>query len=189
MVHWRKLDTGIRRVAARVRGAGGKACMGRKIAMSAAKRLRQRTNGLVLWGGLSLLLVPHLLAAFQAEEQLSTTKVIVGSATSSPGSPADIPLTLFGRGPSGITTLVITIRFPKKALSMTAATPGLASELAEAKVQTSIQEASDSSDAALLEVTVSGGKTLSPGTLATLKFRVAEEAPLGKLRLELKETQ
>lgn len=146
-------------------------------------------RGLLVWGLLLSIPFAQPLEATQAEEQKSAAKVIIDAVDATPGDPIDIPLLLFGKGPLRIGTVVIEISFPKSALSFVRADPGLGSMMAEAEVRATQKEASGDPDVSLLEVTVAAKEALKPGTLAYLKFRVSTEAPLGTLRLELKETK
>lgn len=115
----------------------------------------------------------------------SQPRVNVGVSTAKPGDIIDIPITLSASDTVKVGTVIQTVSFPKKALSLTKAELGLAGEQSQAEIKTDVKD--DSADATLsdLVATISSKGLMKPGILAYLKFKVATDATKGTVVLKV----
>ena len=138
---------------------------------------------------LSLLLMGFLSAPGAAQERRLEPTLHAGFSTAKPGDPVDIPLTLSGAEQPQVGSIRAELTYPKNALTFVRAEAGLASEMAEADVRGTIQDASDEPNLSLLTVSISPKKPLRPGILLYLKFRVPTESKKGRVQLKVRSVQ
>lgn len=138
------------------------------------------------------LLVPQLLWSQGARQgkkpeaapaDTSQPRVNVGVSTAKPGDVIDIPITLSAADTVKVNTVVETVSFPKKVLSLTKTELGLAGEQSQAEIKTDTKDGADEDNN--LVVTISSKELLKPGILAYLKFKVSEEAKKGTVVLKV----
>ena len=143
-----------------------------------------RSNRL-LWSAFALSFILSMPAAIPAWSQAASqgTTLNVGISTAKPGDPVDIPLTLSGTETPRLNSITVEISFPKATLRFVRASAGLAGEMAEASVQGTVRDATDTSGLSLLTVTITAKKPIKLGILAYLQFRVATDAPKGTVPL------
>lgn len=113
----------------------------------------------------------------------SQPRVNVGVSTAKPGEVIDIPITLSAADTVKANTIVETISFPKKVLSLMKAELGLAGEQSQAEIKTDMKD--DADENTHLVVTISSKELLKPGILAYLKFKVSPEAKKGTVVLNV----
>jgi len=116
-------------------------------------------------------------------------RVSVGIANTLAGDTVDIPIYLSAPETVKVGSVVQTISFPKKLLSLTRAQAGPTEEQSPAEVKTKITDASDNADLAVLEVTVSSKAPLRPGILAYLRFKISIAAREGEIPLKIVDTK
>jgi len=109
----------------------------------------------------------------------------VGVSTAKPGDVIDIPLTLGVPEGMSVRSVVETISFPKKVLSLAKTELGLSGELSQAEIKTNITDDKGDSDLSDLEITISSKTPLKPGILAYLKFKVSGDAKKGSVSLKV----
>ena len=117
--------------------------------------------------------------------QAQQARVNVGVATTLAGDTVDIPLILAAPETLQIGSVVQTISFPKKLLSLTRTELGLAGEQSQAAIKTKTTDDSGNSDLSRVEVTISFPGPMKPGVLAYLKFKVSTEARKGTIPLKV----
>jgi len=113
----------------------------------------------------------------------SQPRVNVGVSTAKPGDVIDIPITLSAADTVKVNTIVETVSFPKKVLSLTKTDLGLAGEQSQAEIKTDAKDGADENTD--LVVTISSKELLKPGILAYLKFKVSPEAKKGTVVLKV----
>ena len=138
---------------------------------------------------LSLLLMGFPSTPGAAQERRPEPTLHGGFSTAKPGDPIDIPLSLSGAEQPQIGSIRAELTYPKNALTFVRAESGLASEMAEADVRGTIQDASDEPNLSLLTVSIVPKKPLKPGILLYLKFRVPTEAKKGRVPLKVRSVQ
>ncbi len=106
----------------------------------------------------------------------SQPRVNVGVSTAKPGDIIDIPITLSAPDTVKVNTVVQTLSFPKKVLSLTKTELGLAGEQSQAEIKTDTKDDSADENLSGLVVTISSKGLLKPGILAYLKFKVSPDA-------------
>ena len=138
---------------------------------------------------LSILLIGFPSARGAAQKRRPEPTLNAGFSTAKPGDPVDIPLTLSGAEQPQVGSIRAELTYPKNALTFVRAEAGLASEMAEADVRGTIQDASDEPNLSLLTVSISPKKPLRPGILLYLKFRVPTESKKGRVQLKVRSVQ
>src|SRR3989338_6128645 len=116
-------------------------------------------------------------------------RVSVGVANTLAGDTVEIPFYLSVPETVKIGSVVQTISFPKKLLSLTRAQVGPAEEQSQAEVKTKITDASDNADLSVLEVTISSKAPMKPGILAFLRFKISIAAKEGEVPLKIVDTK
>lgn len=135
-----------------------------------------RAIGLFLLG--SLFFLPPL--AWSQAARLS-----VGVANTLAGDTVDIPIYLTAPDPVKVGSVVQTISFPKKLLSLTRAQLGPAAEPSQAELRTKTTDAGDNPDLSVIEIAISSKEPMKAGVLAYLKFKVSTAAREGTIPLKL----
>ena len=112
-------------------------------------------------------------------------RLSVGVANTLAGDTVDIPIYLTAPDPIKVVSVVQTIRFPKKLLSLTRAQLGPAAEQSQAEIRTKTTDPSDNSDLSLIEIVISSKEPMKAGVLAYLKFKVSTAAREGAIPLKV----
>lgn len=145
------------------------------------RELQFRFGMVSLAGGLALAFA--FLAFPQGARAQQEVEVTLGSDLSVPGGDAFLPLTITAKGvKAGKVTSEIS--FPKNVLSFVGAKREEAGNQVEAEIKTEVKDSNGSTAPSILRVTISAGKELPEGLLATLKFQVAKSAPETDVRLK-----
>lgn len=112
-------------------------------------------------------------------------RLSVGVANTLAGDTVDIPIYLSAPDTIQVGSVVQTISFPKKLLSLTRAQLGLAAEQSQAELRTKTTDAGNNSDLSLVEIAISSKEPMKPGVLAYLKFKVSTAAREGTIPLKV----
>ncbi|MBI4443447.1 MAG: hypothetical protein HY649_08755 [Acidobacteria bacterium] len=111
-----------------------------------------------------------------------TVELSLGSETTSPGAPAQVPVILFARE-TKVGKVAGEVTFPKELLSFVGVARGSSGDEVNADISTKVIDDSGNSKLSVLKLAVSATQDMPNGVLLTLRFRVSPDAEDGFLKL------
>jgi len=120
----------------------------------------------------------------RGQESANVVRIDLGFDNTTPGGEVLVPIMLDVPRGVEVGRTVNEVTFPNGVVSFEQVKPGIAAEIAEARIEADLQRHPERADMSIVKVTVTGGREgISSGLLAFLVFRVSKDAPANVITL------